>query len=124
MVPIYLPKMEFYGANYDPATNIVYLFYNGNMLIREEPISGMEDCDLCSEVGGTARISEVQIGESEGIYFIGVWELRDENKYWRNDPWIKRLRWQSNETVYEILYDGHPGNINKDDLIAIAESFQ
>ena len=124
LAPTYLPIMQFYGANYDPETNIVYLFYDGHMLVMQEPISGTEECDLCSEIGATARITPVQIGDAEGGYVAGYWIYDNGNKYWRSDPWMQRIRWQSNETVFEIIYDGHPGNINMDDLIAIAESFQ
>lgn len=125
LAPTYLPKMQFYGANYDPETQIVYLFYDGHMLIAQEPITGLDDCDLCNnEVGSTARIVPVQIGTSEGEYVIGTWHLKDENKYWRNDLWIRRILWESDNTVFELLYDGLPGSLSKEDLVEIAESFQ
>jgi len=124
LAPTYLPIMQFYGANYDPETNIAYLFYDGYMLIMQEPISGTDDCDLCSEIGATARITPVQIGDAEGGYVAGYWIWDNGNKYWRSDPSMQRILWQSNDTVFAIIYDGHPSNIDMDDLIAIAESLQ
>lgn len=124
LAPTYLPIMQFYGANYDPETNIVYLFYDGHMLIMQEPISGMEDCDLCTEIGATAKITPVQIGDAEGEYVTGYWVLDNGKKYWRSDPWMQRILWESNGTIYAVLFDGHPDSINMDDLIAIAESLQ
>ena len=125
LAPTYLPRpIEFYGANYDPKSNVVFLFYDGGMLIRQEPVTGTDDCDLCSEVGATARVESVQIGDIEGELIYGVWHLKDENKYWLFTPQIRRVRWQTNNTVFELLYDRCPSQLTNEDLLEMAESFQ
>jgi hypothetical protein len=126
LAPTYLPlPLEFYGANYDPETNIVHLFYDGGMEISQEPITGMENCDLCSEIGPAARIQTVQVGESEGKFVIGVWKMDDDgNRHWTGEPWLQRLRWHTDDSVFEILLMGRPGKLLKKDLLEIAESFQ
>ena len=125
LAPTYLPwPIEFYGASYDPETNIVYLFYNGRMTISQEPITGTDDCDICTEVGANARIRTVQVGDIEGALIYGVWSIKDENKYWYDTPEIVRIRWQTNSTVFQITYGLWTGPLTIDDLIDIAESYQ
>jgi hypothetical protein len=124
LAPIYHPELQFYGANYDPNTNIVYLFYEEGMLIRQEPITGLADCDLCAEVRKGANYRDVQVGDVEAEYAFGVWNFIDANNLPFTVAQPKQLRWQENDTVYEILYDHDPSELNIDDLIKIAESYR
>ena len=122
LVPADSPwAMEFQGANYDPETNIVSLFYL-RFTIRQEPITGQNDCDLCTEVGATTKRTAVQIGDVPGEIVIGVWRLADGNRYWENEPWVQRLRWASDDTVFEIGYFYLPGSMTYDSFVEMAES--
>lgn len=124
LVPAESPDArEFFGASYDPKTNIAYLWYR-NFVIKQEPITGMHDCDLCTEVGSDAEINNVQIGDVPGGIVIGVWNLIGETKYWKNEPYMQRLRWESNSVVFEILYDYIPGTMTYESFIEMAESFE
>ena len=122
LVPTYLPDMEFFGANFDPRTNVAYLFYRGGMLIRQESISGIGDCDLCAEVRSGASFKYVRIGDIEAEYLFGFWSYTDPNNYTRVVDQPKQLRWQENSTFFDIYYDNTPSDLSLDDLIRIAES--
>ena len=95
--------------------------YNG-LRISQEPITDTDDCDLCSEIGPAANVRSVQIGDVPGELVSGVWELKNGYKIWRNEPWVVRLRWQTNDTVFELSYFGSPGSLTKTSMIHIAES--
>lgn len=124
LVPADSPwAMEFLGASYDPETNIAYLQYL-RFTIKQEPISGQDDCDLCSEVGANVRSIPVQIGDIPGEIAIGVWNLNGETKTWKNERWVQRLRWESDNTVFEIAYFYLPGSFTYDSFVEMAESFE
>ena len=85
----------------------------------------IEDCDLCTDIGPSAEIQTFQIGMVEGEFVAGVWKFDNEgNQYWESDPYMNRLRWQVDGTVFEIMYMGVPGTVSTSQLIKIAESFQ
>lgn len=113
--------LDFFGAEFDSETNIVNLFYR-NMKISQEKITGQHDCDLCTPIGANAKSATVFINDVPGQIAIGVWYLVDENQYWKNDPWIQRLRWESDSMVFEILYSYTPGSLTYDSMVRIAES--
>ena len=129
LVPSLIPsKLKFTGGSYLSEENITSLFYGllGNnyngLRISQEPITDTDDCDLCSEIGPAANIKSVQIGDVPGELVSGVWELKDGYKIWRNEPWVVRLRWQTNDTVFELSYFGTPGSLTKTSMVHIAES--
>ena len=124
LVPTYLADFKFYGANYDPNTKIAYLFYEDGMLIRQEQTSGIEDCDLCAEVRIGASYRNVQVGEVEGEYAYGIWSFTGQDNVTTTVPQPKRLRWQINDVLFEILYDHDPSELSIGELVTIAESFQ
>ncbi len=115
--------MEFQSAGYDPETKIVSLIYL-RFNIQQEKITSQDDCDLCTEVGASAKITEVQIGDVPGEIVHGVWNLLGETKAWENNPWVQRLRWESNNTVFQINYFYFPGSLTYDSMVEMAESFE
>jgi hypothetical protein len=124
LAPDYHAELSFYGANFDLNTNIVYLFYEEGMLIRQEPITGLVDCDICAERRAQASYRDVQVGDVEAEYAFGAWGYIDPEGLPFAVAQPKRLRWQVDNTVYEILYDHDPSDLNIEDLIKIAESYQ
>jgi len=126
LVPTYLPDIfVLSGTSYDPGTYIVRHFYDTGLLTQQEPIMSIEDCDLCTDIGPSAEIQTFQIGMVEGEFVAGVWKFDNEgNRYWESDPYMNRLRWQVDGTVFEIMYMGVPGTVSTSQLIKIAESFQ
>ena len=124
LTPSYLAGQEFSAANYDEETNIVYLFYGEDLLIRQEPFTTVADCQLCAETRYGARIKQVMIGDIEADYLFGAWGYIDANNMPFSVPQAKQLRWQENNTFFDITYEHDPSELSLDDLIAIAESFQ
>lgn len=127
--PTYMSEsLSFSGASFDPAQDTVRLFYSSVMsnglVVREEPIEISKDCELCGEVGLTANIEKVQIGDAAGEYVVGVWNLTDKGPVWVSDPYLQKLRWQSSNIAFELLYMGQPSSLQKEDLVKIAESLK
>lgn len=129
LVPAQVPStFEFIGGSYLPEESISLLFYKllgpgtSGLVISQEPVTGMEDCDLCTEIGPSGIIHTVQIGDVEGQFVIGTWELKDGNKVWSYDPWNLWLRWQTNDTVFQIMFFGPPVTMQKSDMAHLAES--
>jgi hypothetical protein len=67
-------------------------------------------------------VQQVQISGVPGEYAEGVWELTDTGPVWRDNPYLKTLRWQKSGMAYELVYMGN--ELGKDDLVAIAESMK
>ena len=124
LIPSYLVNQTFYGANYDANSNISYLFYEEGLTIRQEPFTDKGDCDLCKEVRNGASFKYVQLGDNEAEYLFGIWQYKDQNNVITTDVQPKQLRWQVNNTFFDITYDHDPSELELDDLIAIAESLQ
>jgi hypothetical protein len=127
--PSYMSEsLPFSGASFDSTQNIVRIFYgsaSGNgLVVREEPFENSSDCELCGEVGLTADIEKVQIGDAAGEYVVGVWNLTDKGPVWVSDPYLQKLRWQSNNIAFELLYMGQPSSLQKEELVQIAESLK
>lgn len=129
LVPVEVPEdLVFRGAAYDPETNVSRLFYDlirrrtNGLSIFQEPVTGMEDCDLCSDIGPGANVKEVQIGDVTGEFVVGTWILDDGYRIWKNEQWVKRLRWQTDDTVFELSFFGPPGTLSSKDFVEIAES--
>ncbi|MDY6874109.1 MAG: hypothetical protein SVR81_09125 [Chloroflexota bacterium] len=124
LVPAYLPKFEFHGAAYDPDTNMVYLFYDDGLLLRQEPITDRDDCDICDEIRVGTSLDTVQFGDIEAEYSHGIWAFIDEDNRTTTAPQPKRFRWQVNDMLFEIYYDHNPSELGVGDLIVMAKSYR
>jgi hypothetical protein len=124
LTPSYLAGQDFSAANYDEETNIVYLFYGEELLLRQEPFTSMVDCQLCIETRYGAEVRQVMVGDVEAEYLFGAWKYTDPNNLDFTVPQPKQLRWQENNTFFDLIYDHDPSEMSLDDLIAIAESLQ
>ncbi|HET9907071.1 MAG TPA: hypothetical protein VFQ23_10535 [Anaerolineales bacterium] len=119
--------MKFLGASFDPIYSLVSLSYgysadDRRILIKQQPVSSGENCDLCGIVGASAAVQIVQIGEVAGEYAEGVWELTDNGPVWRDDPYLKTLRWQKDGMAFELIFMGV--ELEKDDLVDIATNLK
>ncbi len=127
--PTYTPQfLSFSGASYESDHRIVRIFYryvqSNGLVIREEPYVNTEDCELCGEVGASADVETVQIGDTTGEYVEGVWKLTDNGPVWESDPYLKTLRWQANSMAFELIYMGPPDTLTKEDLIKVARNLK
>ncbi len=97
---------------------------NGIALSEQLIYNDSESCEICSLVGASAEIDEVQIGDIPGEYVVGVWQaIGDTGQWgWVSDPYLQRLRWHSDGMAFELLSFVNPDDLTKADLIAIAES--
>ena len=126
--PLVIPEgMTLQDTGFDPALQMVSLYYgystdNLRILIKQQPVGSPEACSLCGLVGASASVQEVQINDVHGEYAEGVWELTDNGPVWRDDPYLKTLRWQKDGTAFELVYMGD--ELGKDELVAIAASMQ
>lgn len=124
--PLVIPEgMALQATSYDPALQMVSLSYGYSgddlrILIKQQPVELPETCSLCGLVGASASVQPVQIKGAPGEYAEGVWELTDSGPVWRDNPYLKTLRWQVNGMAYELVYMGD--ELGKDDLVGIAES--
>ena len=128
LVPATLPEgMTFLGSSFDPALKIISLSFgysesDRRILIKQGPVGANEACDLCGIVGASASVETVQIGDVAGEYAEGVWELTDNGPVWRDDPYLKTLRWQKDGMAFELIYMGM--ELEKEALVAIAASMK
>ncbi|RPJ23728.1 MAG: hypothetical protein EHM33_20045 [Chloroflexi bacterium] len=143
--PTWLPPVLFFeGAAFEPtewdspknAVKISYYFYSeklgpglasNGIVTTQQPIDSIEDCKIGTGclVGAGAEVETVQIGAMTGEYVIGVWKADNAGHWiWEHEPYLQRVRWQSDDMAFEILYMGPPEEITKTDLIAIAESMR
>lgn len=128
--PTWLPEiLTFSGASIEPEGSVVRIFYSyvetNGLVLRQEPIQQTQDCEfLCDDVGASAAVETVQIGDEQGEYVEGVWNLTDKGPVWESNPWLKTMRWQSNGMAFELMYMGPPDTLSKADMIAIAESLK
>ena len=104
------------------------IFYSGgdydDLVLKEEIYSSPDTCDLCDKVGESASVEFVQIGNVKGEYVQGVWNLTDSGPIWENNPYLQILRWQVDGVAYELLFQGQPDSIVKEDLVNIASSLE
>ena len=124
--------LSFEGASFEPDHKIVRVFYRfalgddtltDGLVLREERIQTVDDCELCGMVGASALIEQIQIGALPGEYVPGVWKADDSGVWkWESDPYIQTLRWQKGGLALEIQYFGM--EVEKADLIAIAKSMK
>ncbi len=152
LTPASLPQsLAFVGAKYDEERKVVELFYyysqpnvpeaTDGLLISQQAAPRGMDCDLCSFVRGTgleveqypagklvsqdAIIETVQVGELPGQYLEGIgWVSRDETSgwQWESTPYVKRLRFQTDEVGLAFAFYGF--GLEKSDILAIAENMK
>jgi hypothetical protein len=127
--PSWLPKvLSLAGASYQPDHHIVRIFYRdvntNGLVLKQEPFQEAGECDLCGKVGASASVETIQINGVSGEYVEGVWKLTDKGPVWESDPYQKTLRWQANQTAFELGFMGPPDAVSKADLIAIAQSIK
>ena len=126
--PSVIPEgMTFLGASYDPGLKMISLScgYSDSeriFLIKQQPVDSPETCSLCGVVGASASVRAVQIDDSPGEYAEGVWELTDNGPIWRDEPYLKTIRWQEAGMAYELVYMGM--DIDEDGLVGIAASMK
>lgn len=126
--PQNLPQgMLYLGTSFDPVQKLVSLSYgysadDRRLLIKQQPVNSSEACELCGTVGATAAVESVQIGDLPGEYALGVWQLTDTGPVWKDDPYLKTIRWQKDGTAFELIYMGMEAE--KDELIPVAESLR
>jgi len=127
--PAWLPEsLTFTGATFDAESNTARVFYSlfesNGLVIRQQPLADAEECELCTEVGASAKIENVQIGETTGEYVAGVWKLTSEGAVWESTPYLKRLRWQTGNMTFELMSMTQPDRLTKKELIKIAQSLK
>lgn len=127
--PTWVPKhLTLVGATYDPPRSLIRIFYrleeSNGLVLKEEFYASPDTCALCNEVGASANVETVQIGNVTGEYVQGVWKLTENGPIWENDPYLQTLRWQADGIAYELQYMGPPEMLTKDDLVKIASSLQ
>ncbi|MGD0707827.1 MAG: hypothetical protein ABSA51_05180 [Anaerolineaceae bacterium] len=127
--PAWLPdSLTFAGASLETDHNIARLFYRlvetNGLVLRQQPVKLTDTCELCGEVGSSAAVEEVSIGNETGEYVEGVWSLTDQGPVWEDDPYMKTLRWQANGMAFELMFMGPPDAVSKNDMIAVAASLK
>jgi hypothetical protein len=148
LLPPSLPEfLSLFGARYEPETRVVIVYfhlitewtepYDNGLFLSQQIMSNPNDCPICDIVVGDStevgqgqgpmigatdsNLEVVQIGDSTGKYIQGVWTGTDCCGWvWDSDEFLKTLRWQAHDRAFELQYLG--SELNKDDLIAIAES--
>jgi len=120
---------QFKGATYDPKNNMVSLFYAKvtgeaeGFTLNEQKLGAPEDIyPLQGVVGVSAPIKEIKVGDFQGEYIEGVWNLTDNGPVWLSEPFLKTLRWKTGTLFVEIVYGGV--EMTKNDLVTFAESMK
>ena len=141
--PTWIPQvLSFKGAAFESAQwqrkqNTVRIFYffrsdkygpgleSNGVVLTQQPIPSIEDCEICDLVGEGAEVETVQIGDRTGEYVVGVWAADEAGNWiWQHEPYLQTLRWQANGMAFEILYMGPPEEVKKEDLVAMAGSLK
>ncbi len=127
--PAWLPEsLLFVGATFDSTNSVARIFYqqidSNGLILKEEIYTDSGSCNLCNSVGENASVETVQIGNVNGEYVQGVWNLTDNGPVWENNPFLQRLRWQIDGVAYELLFMGNPDFLTKEDLVKIANSLK
>jgi hypothetical protein len=121
-------SLTFSGASFDPAKSLARQFFQSvdtnGLVVEQEPVPISGNCELCGDVGASAAIEEVSIGDVTGQYVVGVWELTENATTWDPNPYLQTMRWQKDGMYFELLYMGNPGTLSKAEMVAIAESMQ
>jgi len=98
---------------------------SNGVVLTQQPVESIEDCDICDFVGADANVEQVKIGAATGEYVVGVWKADGAGNWvWEYEPYLQTLRWQANGMAFELLYMGIPEAVTKADMIAMAESMK
>ena len=137
--PTWIPDvLSFRGAAFESALwqrkeNTVRISYSLNIpglesngiVLTQQPVRLIEDCEICDLVGAGAQVENVRIGETNGEYVVGVWAADEAGNWiWQNEPYLQTLRWRAKGMAFEILYMGPPEEVKKEDLVAMAEGLK
>lgn len=150
-VPTYIPDGYTFdsGQYYDDRSLLSYQCGDGEVWISvSQRRTSLEDTELArSEIGASATIEPVQIGDAAGQYIRGQWLVRvssdaaesvdagtsvPSTAQWTNNSEHQRLVWYQDEYLFTIMTDkgpwsrtaAPPCNLDKDDYVAIANSLQ
>jgi hypothetical protein len=121
--------MYFTGATGGP--DGIFLRYeyennSGGLFVTEERWTGIPS-QIWPEVGASAVVEDVQVGNLDGKYFKGSFvqngSAGDDFATWDPDFNMETLRWVENGIAYTLKYDfTTQGALGKDGLVALAES--
>lgn len=122
-----IKRFPFKGATFEPQNDMASLFYANEagegFMISEQILTSPEDIyPLQGVVGASAPVEEIEIGNFQGEYIEGVWELTENGPIWRDMPFLKTLRWKTDTLFIEIVYQGM--ELTKEDLIGLAENMK
>jgi len=153
-VPTYIPEpYNFTSAHYDTEAQAAVIEYHcekndgWGIQIGQLPVDQTEIVTSPVEVGASAIVESVMIGDVEGQYVRGMWvpivgdpatiEPRPgtsvaETVVWTNDTEWQRLSWMENGIVFSVSTGRTRGRgiapepcaLDKDDYVAIANSLQ
>jgi hypothetical protein len=136
--PLNLPAgFSFKGAEHHPTRNAIVLNYisgTGDILRISQRPFGVE----YQTISANADIEIVNIGDTTGEYVAGGWTTTTSGipeetpnsevtlqASWDPDAHIQILRWQDQETIFEIIFSGSQtdseSHLGKNELIRLAE---
>jgi hypothetical protein len=114
--------MVFIGATGEPDT--VWILYDtpdhsGAILMTIQPWSGGSE-KLSRNIGATAVVDEVKIGDLSGEYVKGAFGYQSDEteSHWDNNADTQTLRWVDAGVLYTLLTTGQ--HLNKEALISLA----
>jgi hypothetical protein len=134
------PEYTFRGADFNQARGAVTLNYrtdDGLVLWVTQRAAGLE----YQRVSVQAKVERVKVGNYDGEYVGGGWVTKHPpdgdptpaltvtlQAVWDPDANIHFLRWQENDILYELFFNGEnpdlPGYLTKEEMIAVAESLR
>ncbi|MBC8496283.1 MAG: hypothetical protein H8D37_01355 [Chloroflexi bacterium] len=140
--PVSLPEgYTLSGAIYNPDRNAIVLNYLSEIPGQSLRILQRLLHEEYQQIGASAVVDIVQIGEVNGEYVTGAWTIPEVESAievtefgqtaplqatWDPEAEIQMLRWGENEMLFEIIFGGgnpnNPGYLTKSDLISLAES--
>lgn len=141
LLPAKLPNtLQFIGAAYDNnlgEAKVLYATSSGNesLVLSQQIIPATNQFTLSpfvvgegTQVGTDPNLTPVGefnlVGihsEADGQYVEGTWAGTDCCGWqWSADPFLKRIRWQTDDRAFELLFMG--AELSKDDLITIAKN--
>lgn len=138
-IPLSVHDLTFNGARYDPDLKAVTMRYeldNAIILFTQRPFKNIKEY---TSVGASAPVESLYVRGVEGEFVEGGWKILPENLekptdmtpdsdsnlavIWDPDLPQRILRWQEDNTQFEILVTG-THNLGKSDIIKIADSIQ
>ncbi len=141
-LPARLPEgYSLTGVFYNPDRNAIVLNFDSENQVQSLRILQRLLSEEYQQIGASAVVETVQIGDITGEYVTGAWTIPEVESAleisefgntttlqatWDPGAEIQMLRWVENEMLYEIVFGGgdpdKPGYLTKFDLIALAES--